>query len=61
MVCTALEDRNVPQNPEVRLQSRGIETANRRAIGQLEFSLLRLELENLLANDDQSNISGTGR
>ena len=58
MVRIALEDRIVPQNREIRLQSGGIKTSNRRSTGQPDIGLLRIKLENLLANHDQSHSTG---
>ena len=58
MVRIALEDRIVPQNREIRLQSGGINTSNRRSTGQPDIGLLRLKLENLFANHDQSPSPG---
>ena len=58
MVRIALEDRIVPQNREIRLQSGGIKASNRRSAGQPDIGLLRLKLENLLANHDQSPSTG---
>ena len=54
MVCFAMEDRGVPQDPQIGLQSRGIEAQDRPAPDQSDRGLLHPELAGLLDDDAQS-------
>src|SRR5258708_19656974 len=53
MVCLAVEDRDLPQDPEVGLQSRRIETTNRRAARQLDRGPLYYPLPSFLDSPHQ--------
>jgi hypothetical protein len=48
LVCIALEDRNLSQNPEIRMQSGRIEAANRRSTGEFNRRFLHPQLANFL-------------
>ena len=54
MVCFAMEDRGVPQDPQIGLQSRGIEAQDRPTSDQSGRGLLHPELAGLLDDDAQS-------
>jgi len=53
-----MEDRDVSQGCEVRLQSRGIKAENRRAAGEPARRALHPQLANLLDDHDQSRGAG---
>jgi hypothetical protein len=51
MVRMAVEDRGLSQDPEVRLQSGGIEAQNSRTLGKIDRGLLHSELARVLDDD----------
>ena len=53
MVCFAVEDRSVPQNPQIRLQGRGVEIKDRRTFGKPDLGLLHSKLARILDDDAQ--------
>src|SRR5450759_748591 len=59
MVCAALEDRDFPQNPEIRLPCRAIEAAHSRAPRQSAGHVLYPQLAHFLA-DDAKPLDATG-
>src|ERR1035441_8782769 len=54
MVCAEMEDRDVPQNPKVWLQGRGVEAENCRAASEPAGRALHPQLANLLDDHDES-------
>jgi hypothetical protein len=59
MVRMAVEDRGLSQDPEVRLQSGGIDAQNSRTLGKIDRGLLHSELERVL-DDDVEPLSDRG-
>lgn len=57
LVCHVLEDRDVPQDPEVGVQGRGSTATYGRPAGQPHFRTLHPKLAHLLAHDDQPSSS----
>ena len=58
MVRTEMEDRDLPQDPQVRMPCRRSKVENRRAAGELDRHPLHLELADLLDHDAPSNHTG---
>src|SRR3982074_2473378 len=58
MVCFEMEDRGVPQDPQIGLQSRGVEAQDRPASDQSGLGLLHPELADFLDDDAQAFSSG---
>ncbi len=54
VVLHALEDRDLSQDPEIGLQSGGVAAANSSAAGQSDRGFLHPQLEDFLADDDES-------
>lgn len=54
LVCGAMENRALLQNPEIRLPGRGIAAAHRAAFGESHRDLLCRCVAEILADDDQS-------
>ena len=55
MVCTAVEDRDVPQNTQIRLPGRTSQIADRRAADPVAGGFLHSELANILDDDGPEN------
>jgi len=53
VVCGALEDRDVSQDPEIGVQGGGLQAQNRRAAAAATRGILCPELADLLDDDDQ--------
>lgn len=53
----AMEDRDLPQDPEIRLQGRGIEAENSGAARQPDCDPLHPELAHLLDHDVEPHIA----
>lgn len=53
MVCHAVEDRDVPQDPQAGVQGGGVETANREAAGELGVGHQHPQLASILDHRDE--------
>ena len=54
VVCIEMQNRNLSQDPKVRMQDGGIQAQNRRASASADLGLLRADLADLLDDDGQS-------